>query len=142
MPEANIGDRSSVERLYPRETFDRDAGENSDAKATVHRGVRIVSGADANGRFSAEQGLRHVGESDPEGDTIFLVPFLMQSSAPFQQTDTYSAPAETGDALAVSERKDQDYQAFIDRVVEAVKAAEFKPAVGRNDDRLRGFHGG
>ncbi len=29
MHEATIGDRASVERLYPREDFERDAGENA-----------------------------------------------------------------------------------------------------------------
>lgn len=142
MPDADIHDRSSLERLYPREHFDRDGGENSDAKATVHRGLLIVSPVDQNGRFSAERGSRHVGESDPEGDTVFVAPFLVQDYGPLQQAGAYGGPAETGDALAAVERKAQDYQAFLDRIVEAAKAAEFKPAIGRHDDRLRGFHGG
>ena len=64
MLEANIGDRSSVERLYPREKFDRDAGENSDAKATVHRGLLIVSGAErpAKGEY-------------PDGAVFFTKPY-------------------------------------------------------------------
>ncbi len=33
MHEARIGDRASVERLYPREDFERDAGENARADA-------------------------------------------------------------------------------------------------------------
>ena len=142
MPDANINDRSSVERLYPRDDFDRDAGENSDAKATVHRGLRIVSAVDRDGKFSAEKGLRHVGESDPEGDTIFVAPFLARGYAPLGQTDTYGGTAETSAAPAGSGQKDQDYRAFIDRIIEAAKTAEFKPAIGRHEDRLRGFHGG
>ena len=142
MPEANINDRSSVERLYPRDDFDRDAGENADAKATVHRGLTIVSPVDRDGRFSAERGSRHVGESDPEGDTVFIAPFLAQGFAPLQGTDAYGGSAEMGAAPAGSGEKDQDYRAFIDRIIAAAKAAEFKPAAGRHEDRLRGFHGG
>ena len=142
MPDANVNDRSSVERLYPRDDFDRDAGENSDAKATVHRGLRIVSPVGPDGRFGAERGLRHVGESDPEGDTVFVAPFLAQGFAPLRGTDAYGGAAETGDAPAGGGRKDQDYRAFIDRIIEAARAAEFKPAVGQHEDRLRGFHGG
>jgi hypothetical protein len=142
MPDANVNDRSSVERLYPRDDFDRDAGENSDAKATVHRGLRIVSAVDRDGRFSAERGSRHVGESDPEGDTVFVAPFLAQGHAPLRQTNTYGGPAETGHASAGGDRKARDYQAFVDRIIETAKAAQFKSAVGRHEDRLRGFHGG
>ena len=141
MPDADINDRSSVERLYSRDDFDRDAGENSDAKATVHRGLRILSPVDRSGRFSAERRSRHVGESDPEGDSVFIAPFLTEDHAPFQQGG-YGSAAETGDVLAAGERKARDYEAFLDRIVEAAKAADFKPAIGRHDDRLRGFHGG
>jgi hypothetical protein len=142
MPKANVNDRSSMERLYPRQAFDRDAGENSDAKATVHRGLRIVSAVGPDGSFNAEEATRHVGENDPEGDTVFVAPFPGQGQAPLQQAGAYGGPAETADATAGSREKDQDYRAFIDRVIETAKAAEFKPAVGRHEDRLRGFHGG
>jgi hypothetical protein len=141
MPEANINDRSSVERLYPREAFERDAGENADAKATVHRGVRIVSPVDDEGRFSAERGSRHVGERNPEGDTVFLAPFLAEADAPVRQGETYGGPVQAGDAPADAQ-KAHDYRAFVDRIIETAKAAEFKPAVGRGDERLHGFHGG
>ena len=142
MPEANINDRSSIERLYPREDFEREAAENSDAKATVHRGLKIVSGVDQEGRFSAERGSRHVGERDPEGDTVFVAPFLAHAYAPLQQSDTYGGPAEAGDALSATARKADDYVAFIERIIAAAKAAEFKSAIGRQEERLRGFHGG
>jgi hypothetical protein len=142
MPEANINDRSSVERLYPREDFDRDAGENADAKATVHRGLRIVSPVDRKGLFSAERGSRHVGEGDPEGDTVFLAPFLAKGLGPLGGTALYGGRAHTDAAPADGGRTDQDYRAFIDRIIETAGRAEFKPAVGRHEDRLRGFHGG
>jgi hypothetical protein len=139
MPDANINDRGSVERLYPRDDFERDAAENSDAKATVHHGLRIVSALDPSGTFSAERGSRHVGERDPEGDTIFLVPFRAQSDAPLEQPNTYGGPEEPRQG---GQDKADDYRTFIDRIIAAAKAAEFKPPVGRNEGRLRGFHGG
>jgi len=142
MPEANVNDRASVERLYPREEFERDAGENARAKATVQRGILIVSAVAADGRFGVERASRHVGEEDPEGDTVFLAPFPTQASAPLQQGDAYGGPVETGDAVESASRKAEDYRVFIDRLVEAARTARFKPAVGRNDDRLKGFHGG
>jgi hypothetical protein len=142
MSEANINDRASVERLYPREDFERDAGENARAKATVQRGILIVSAVAADGRFGAERASRHVGEEDPEGDTIFLAPFSTQASAPLHEGNAYGGPVETGDALESASWKAEDYRAFIDRIVEAARAATFKSAVGRHDERLKGFHGG
>jgi hypothetical protein len=142
MPDANINDRRSVEGLYPRDDFERDASENSDAKATVHRGLRILSAVDPNGGFKAERGLRHVGESDPEGDTVFVAPFLAQSQAPLHQTNTYGGDVEMGDPGQASQDKTGDYRAFVDRIIAPAKAAEFKPPVGRHEGRLRGFHGG
>ena len=142
MPEANVNDRLSIERLYPREDFERDAGENARAKATVHRGLRIVSPVAADGRFSAERASRHVGEEDPEGDTVFLAPFLTEASVSFQQNGAYGEAAETGEIPDIAARKADDYRSFVDRILEAAKAAEFKSPIGRKEERLQGFHGG
>jgi hypothetical protein len=142
MPEANVNDRRSVERLYPREDFEREAAGNSDAKAMVHRGLLIVSPVDREGRFSAERASRHVSEGDPEGDTVFLTPFLAQADAPLRQSEAYGGAVQTGDVLAGGPQKGQDYRAFVDRIIQAAKSAEFKTAVGRDEERLHGFHGG
>ena len=143
MPQASIHDRSSIERLYPREDFEREAGENADAKATVHRGIRILSSVDAQGLFEAERASRHVGEADPLGDTVFLAPFLQGASAALTPGDNaYGGPDETGDAVAAASRKGDDYEAFVTRVVDAARSARFKPPIGKDEDRLRGFHGG
>ena len=138
MAEANVNDRASVERLYPRADFERDAGENSDAKASVHRGLRIVSGVGASGTFRAERGLRHAGENDPEGDARFVAPFLKQAHAPVTQDPAYGGAAAPADALD----KDGDYRAFIDQIIAIARSAEFKEPIGRGEERLRGFHGG
>lgn len=140
MPEANIDDRASIERLYPRDDFERDAGENALAKATVHRGLRIVSPVGRDGRFTAERASRHVGEENPEGDVVFLAPFLAEAS--LNQSGSYGGPVEAGDALDATSHKADDYQNFIDRILKAAKSAEFKSAIGFKEDRLRGFHGG
>ncbi len=123
MGEANVNDRASVERLYPREDFERDAGENSEAKATVYRGLRIVSAVDVEGKFTAERASRHVGESDPEADTIFVAPFLTYAYASLRQSDVYGGPEERSDSPVPSARKGEDYAAFIDRLIQAAKSA-------------------
>ena len=142
MPKAKIGDRASVERLYPRADFERDAGENARADAAVHRGLRIVSPVDAEGRFSAERAARHVGEDDPQGDTVFLAPFLAEASAPLQPGSAYGGGIEMGAPEEVATRKADEYSGFIDRIIAAAKAADFKSPIGRHEERLRGFHGG
>ena len=138
MAEANVNDRASIERLYPRADFERDAGENSDAKASVHRGLRIVSGVDASGTFRAERGQRHVGENDPEGDVRFVAPFLRQAHAPVPQSPLYGGGAAPADAPD----KGGDYRAFIDHIIATARSAEFKDPIGRGEERLHGFHGG
>ena len=143
MTQASIHDRGSIERLYPREVFEREAGENADAKATVRRGVRILSPVDAQGVFEAERASRHVGEADPLGDTVFLAPFLRDASAALAPSDAaYGGPAEAGDDAAASAHKRDDYESFVERIVAAARSARFKPAIGKDDERLRGFHGG
>ena len=142
MPEANIHDRATIERLYRREDFEQDAGENASAKATVHRGLLIVSPVNAEGRFTIERMSRHVGEEDPESDTVFLAPFPAEASAPLQQGGAYGGPLEAGMGQDVEARKADAYRIFIDRVVEAARTADFKPPIGRGEGRLRGFHGG
>ena len=142
MPEANVNDRASIEHLYPRGDFERDAAENSDAKATVHRGIRIVSPVAADGRFSLERASRHVGEADPEGDAVFLAPFLPDTYAPRRPGDAHGGPVLIGDPADTAARKEADYRDFISAIADAAKAAEFKPAIGLGESRLRGFHGG
>jgi hypothetical protein len=140
MAKASIHDRRSIERVYPREDFEREAGENADAKATVHRGIRILSPVDGQGVFEAERASRHVGEADPLGDTVFLAPFLQDTSAA-PSDSAYGGPG-AGDAVAAGARKANDYGAFVERVVSVARSARFKPAIGKDDERLRGFHGG
>ena len=37
---------------------------------------------------------------------------------------------------------DSDYARFIDRVIETARNARFKPAIGKGDERIKGFRGG
>jgi hypothetical protein len=40
------------------------------------------------------------------------------------------------------DHKSGDYEGFIDSILEAARTADFKPAIGRGDDRIKGFRGG
>lgn len=74
MAKADIDDRASLEQAYPRQAFEQDVGANSDAKATVQKGVRISSPPDGQGRFEIVRAARHVGELDAAGEALFLAP--------------------------------------------------------------------
>jgi hypothetical protein len=142
MSSANLNDRSSLERIYPRDAFEQDAGENSRAKASILKGIRILSPPDDSGAFELARASQHVGEGDPEGDTLFLAPYLGDEYAALQRMDTaYGGPEEKGDALAKVEPRG-DYEAFIGKVLQAARSAEFKKPIGKGEERLRGFHGG
>jgi len=141
MSTANLNDRSTIESIYPREAFEADAARNSRGKALVLEGVLIASQPSQGGEFQLQRKRHHVGENDPEGDTLFLAPYLGGDYAALHETPDYGAPEEEKGGLAAAKRG-PDYAAFIDRIVETAKAAKFKTPIGNKEERLRGFHGG
>ena len=148
MTSASINDRASVERLYPREAFEEDAGSNARGKSTVLRGVRILSGPDARGEFRIARGSQHVGEvhvgeAQGRGNGLFLAPDLGANFAALAQKDTdYGGAEEKSDAIGSVAARGAEYDAFIDRVIAAARAADFEQPIGRGEERLKGFHGG
>ena len=142
MSTANVNDRASIERIYPRDAFDTDAAKNSRGKALVLEGVLIASQPAENGEFELVRKRRHMGENDPEGDTLFVAPYRGEEDGALQQTPGYGALEGTGDAVAKVEQGGREYEAFIDRIIATAKAAHFKEPIGRHEERLKGFHGG
>ena len=136
---ANINDVSSLERLYSRDDFERDAAQNARDKATVLRGLKVLSAPDGEGYFAVSRASQHVGERDPEGDSVFLAPQLSQSGAaqPGSAYDNSLEPEKSPSASGGGE-----YAAFLRGVMETAKSARFKSAIGRGEERLVGFHGG
>ena len=148
MTSANINDRSSVERLYPRDAFEADAGSNALGKTAVLQGLRILSGPNEAGEFQIARASQHVGEvhageKQGRGNGLFLAPNLGSNFAALMQNDTdYGGAQEKHDAIqSVSARQDE-YAAFIDRVIATAGAADFEQPIGRGEERLKGFHGG
>lgn len=116
MQRANINDRDSIERVYPRAIFDNEVNANMRAQASVLSGVSILSQPDAAGAFDLARTSRHVGEqADAGGGTVFLCPFA-------------SAP---GDRDA--------YEVFVDRIIATARATHIDPTPGPGDARLRGL---
>ena len=116
---ANVNDRASIEAVYSYEAFRTDAARNSVGNASVLHGLTILSQPDAAGLFEIAAAKRQSGERDPEGDTVFVPPFL-----------------ESEDSA-----EDGGYAAFVDRVLELARSVEFKRPLGQ-DPRLAGFRGG
>lgn len=139
MAEANINDRSSFERAYDRHAFEQDAAANARSDTTTVHGVTILSAPDADGRIELSRSTRHVGEGNPEGDTVFVAAFRVHDTVA-RDGDTYAGSVEpTGEAAG---EVADDYRSFIDQLLETAKEVRFKPDIGRGEDRLTGFHGG
>jgi hypothetical protein len=139
MATANLNSRDSVKAIYPREAFEQDAALNGRVPAAVVAGVKILSRVDAAGAFELSRLSQHVGEADPEGDSIFLAPHRDEEGDALGPVAADQAAA-LAPAEALPDQGDR-YEAFIDDILAAVSTAEFKPEIGR-DGRLRGFRGG
>jgi hypothetical protein len=140
MKTVNINRRDSIEGFYPRDAFDHDARQNSEAKITVLHGIRILSAPDENGDVQVARTRHHVSENAPDGDALFLAPYMGDDNARFMESETdYGRPIETDKAAADGAAP---YADFIDRIVSAVRNNHFQRPIGRGEERLKGFHGG
>jgi len=136
MIKANVNDRASVERIYGPDAWEQDASRNSRGNATVVYGLKILSGPDSEGAFALCRTSHHVGEGDREGDAVFLAAYAEAAAA--SDEGTYG-----GSVGPIPDANDgSDYRRFIDNVLDAARTAHFKPAIGKGDDRIKGFRGG
>jgi hypothetical protein len=121
VPQANIHDRRSIERIYPPEAFAVDAAENQKQPANeLIRGVRILAPSDRGGAFELAQAVQHVGE---DFGPAFLAPYRAVGSEARASTDS-----------------DRGYEGFIDDIIAAAErlAETAQPSPGPGDPRLQG----
>ena len=135
MPRVTLGDRASIEKVYPRAEFEREAAMNSDVKTEVLRGVVVLSAPADDGSFELDRANRHVGEISPSGESAFLYPSLGDAEAGFGEKRPGYGSQPTKDA----EPRAPDYEAFLDRVTRTAGALPKRDPVGRGDDRLQGL---
>ena len=117
MGHANISDRRSIERIYPRDLWESDAGFNSQGCDSSRRGVLIVTAVGSDGEVHVRRAVRHVGEGIEESHGIFICPYLGRAYDIFEPAaGVHGAVVEKHDAL---EDISFEYAAFIDAVVAA-----------------------
>jgi hypothetical protein len=119
---ANIHDRASIERVYPREAYASDASQNERRKPAMLRGVRIAAAPDEKGEFAIEPAVQHAGEVP---GAVFLAPF-------HRVTAEENAAADPDPRLG--------YEAFLDEIIELAQRLGFRAdaSPGPGDARLRG----
>ena len=122
MPQANINDRGSIERVYPPDAFARDAAENDRQRVELLKGVRIVSAPDEAGNFALEPATQYTGEAP---GAVFLAPFHRRTAEEYAAADPDPR---------------HGYDAFLDEIVEAARRHGYRPedSPGPGDRRLRG----
>jgi hypothetical protein len=134
---ANINDRTSIQKIYPMTAWEQDGSRNAQGNASIIYGVKILCAPDPKGAFELVRAHRHVAESDPESDEIFLTPFGSGASEA-EAGSTYSGGVQPQE----HKHLDGDYESFVDRIIASARTAHFKPAIGIGDDRIKGFRGG
>lgn len=137
MAKANLNDRASVEKIYPEALWERDAARNTQGSASIIYGVKILSEPDADGSFELLPMARQVAECDPESDVIFMPAFEADAADAVPGATYGGSVAPTTDHDTASE-----YAGFIDSVIETARKSDFKPAIGKGDERIKGFRGG
>jgi hypothetical protein len=122
MPQANINDRRSIERVYPHDAFARDAARNDRHRIELLRGVRIASAPDDNGDFAIEPAAQHAGEAPA---AVFLAPFHRRTAE---------------EHAAVDPDPRNGYDAFIDEIIDAAQRHGYRASQspGPADPRLSG----
>jgi hypothetical protein len=121
VPQANIHDRRSIERVYPADAFAVDAAQNQKQPANeLIRGVRIAAPPDGNGVFELAPAARHIGE---DSGREFLAPYR-----------------PVGAEAHASADPDRGYASFIDDIIAAARelAETTRPSPGTSDPRLQG----
>jgi hypothetical protein len=140
MHKANINDRQSVSGVYPLAAFQEDAARNSVGDTQIVYGLRIESEPDEEGWFRLARAQHHVGELTGFAEAIFVA-----ASQPHISASLLGSEPEDGapsDSSANAATRQEEYEAYIDRVLEAARTADFQDPIGRGEERLEGFHGG
>jgi hypothetical protein len=135
MPMANISDRKSIEAIYPRDVFEAERGMNAAGDATIFHGLRIESNVDEHGDFHLSRASRHSAEATAGRNTIFVVPQLGKGYRGFsEQPGRHGAVTENFDILP--SRPAEEYDAFIDEVIERARNANLPEPPDENTDIL------
>jgi hypothetical protein len=119
VPNANLNERTSIERIYPLAAFDQDAGENSSGSSPRRCGVKVESVPDAGGGFRMVRAAQALtGLVDTPG-TAFLCPYMGRAYGLFMiKGGGRGAVEEHGDIFA--DHLDE-YTAFLEALVQTAR---------------------
>lgn len=132
IPNANINERTSIERVYPLSAFDEDAGENSSGSSPRRCGVKLETVPDAAGAFRMVRGAQALTGADDAPGTAFVCPYMGRAYGLFM--------IEGGGRGAVEEHGNifaghlDEYAAFLETIIET--ARKMKPAPHLDPRRL------
>jgi hypothetical protein len=122
MPSANIHDRISIERVYPRDAYASDAADNDRHRIEILHGVRVTAAPDESGDFELQRAALHAGEVP---GAAFLARFHRR----------------TADEHAKSDPDPQHgYDGFVSEIIAAAQRYGYRAAEspGPGDARLKG----
>jgi hypothetical protein len=132
IPNANLNERISIERLYPLSAFDQDAGENSSGSSPRRCGVRVESVPDAAGAFRMVRTSQALTGSTDTPGTAFVCPYMGRAYGLFMiKGGARGAVEERGDIFA---DHIDEYTAFLDTLV--LTARQLRPAPYLDPRRL------
>ena len=121
--------REQIEAIYPRETYESEARENSHARAKVLRGLRIERASGAEGEVRIVRAARQASHVGGARGTIFLCPYMGHGYGVFSLGRGVHGPiVENTDPF---ERHPEEYDAFVGRVIAAVHELARRQAASR-----------
>jgi hypothetical protein len=140
MQDVNIHRRETLVSYYSQDSFLHDANLNAMVRGTVMHGLRILSAPDSEGTFKIGRCHHNIAEGIVSQDAPLLYSVRADDNDWFDksQADAEKAIHLKDHPVDVSTL----YQDFLDRVIETARNTHFQTAVGRDEPRLRGFHGG
>lgn len=140
MQNVNISRRESIVSYYPQDSFIHDANLNAQAKATIMHGLRILSAPDGEGVFKIAKCHHNIAEGVVSQNSPLVYSVRADDNNWFDKSQ-----ADADKAIHLKDHPvdvSTFYQDFIDRVIETARNTHFQTAIGRDEPRLRGFHGG
>lgn len=138
MTMANIGDRQSIELIYPRAVWETEAGMNSERNGETLCGLLIESQPDDKGDFRIRRAARNVGEDHTNGHVVFLCPYMGRTYDTFTPRSAHGAVTEKHDPFGALNDAARQYDDFIDGVIRTARTVVLQHIPGKGERLPKG----